>query len=346
MLEADALVVGCGVMGASAAWQLVRRGVRRLVMLERFTVGNTRGSSHGPCRIFRISYSDPQYVQMGLDAIPMWRLLEAESGKDLLITVGALDFGGDFAARSHALAACGARHEIVDGAEVVRRWPALGMPPDEPVLFQPDGGVIMADATVQACVDLAVAGGAELREGTRAVEISEVGGRVVVRTEGGEIFAAPVAVVTPGPWAEPVFATAGIRVDVTPTREPVTYFRHPGEMSLPTLLDWGEPVVGSLPDPGRGIKVTGHRVGPVGDPEEEAGPDPKTVEVLSEWVRRHHPRADPVPYQTETCFFTNTEDDHFIMERQGPIVVGSPCSGHGFKFAPLIGSRLADLALS
>jgi sarcosine oxidase len=345
MLEAGALVVGCGVMGAATAWHLSRRGIR-CVVLEQFGVGHHRGSSHGTVRIFRLSYADPHYVQLGLDAIPLWRTLEAESGRELLITAGAVDFGGDLGSRVAALQACDARHELMAGAEAMRRHPGLALDPNVPVVFQPDGAVVMADRTVRACIDLAVAAGAELHEHSRVIEIGADGDRAVVRT-AKEVFVAPVAVVTAGPWAGSLLATAGIDVPVVPTREAVTYFRHPEGMRLPTVLDWGEPVVGSLPDPGRGIKVTAHGIGPPSDPDEEvAEPAPSTIRMLAEWVRRHHPHADPEPYETGTCFFTSTDDDRFILERHGPIVVGSPCSGHGFKFAPLIGQRLADLAMS
>jgi sarcosine oxidase len=125
----------------------------------------------------------------------------------------------------------------------------------------------------------------------------------------------------------------------------VAYFDHEDEMSLPILVDRGSPFVYALPDPGHGIKVGGHHTGPPTDPNQDGTVNTETVDLLAEWVTHHYPGADPRPREAETCIYTNTADEHFVLERHGTLVVGSPCSGHGFKFAPLIGERLADLAL-
>jgi sarcosine oxidase len=137
----------------------------------------------------------------------------------------------------------------------------------------------------------------------------------------------------------------GVKLPVVVTRETVAYFAHEQEMPLPILVDRGSPFVYSLPDPGHGIKAGGHHTGPPTDPNEPGKVDPGMVDLLSAWVGRHYPGADAHPHHAETCLYTNTADESFILERHGPVVVGSPCSGHGFKFAPLIGERLARLAL-
>jgi sarcosine oxidase len=127
------------------------------------------------------------------------------------------------------------------------------------------------------------------------------------------------------------------------TRETVAFF----EMAErpPTLVDWGEPTVYALASPGQGVKAGRHIAGPEVDPDDKGAPDQGSIEIVSEWVSRHYPEASPRPHLAETCLYTNTDDQRFILERHENIVVGSPCSGHGFKFAPLIGERLADLAL-
>src|SRR6266705_943763 len=153
----DAAVVGAGVMGSATAWRLAVRG-KRVVLFEQFDVGHAHGSSHGAARIFRFSYDHPMYVQMAMEALPMWREIEAESGRALLTTTGGLDIGppSNLDANAGALAAGGARFELLTGREAVARFPALSLPPDAPVLFQPDAGVVAADAAVRAFVERSV----------------------------------------------------------------------------------------------------------------------------------------------------------------------------------------------
>jgi sarcosine oxidase len=157
------------------------------------------------------------------------------------------------------------------------------------------------------------------------------------------VFEAPVVVVTAGGWARNLLATAGIDLPVRVTRETVAYFELLGD-TPPPIVEWGDPSVYALPSPGQGIKAAQHIAGPETDPDEEASPSTASVDVVSSWIQRRLPNANAVPHLVETCIYTNTLDESFILERHGPVVVGSPCSGHGFKFAPLIGERLASLA--
>jgi sarcosine oxidase len=131
-------------------------------------------------------------------------------------------------------------------------------------------------------------------------------------------------------------------LEAKPTRETVAYF--PGDFEPPTLVDWGDPSVYALPDGRRGLKVAEHIAGPFTDPDRTGEVDQASVSRVSAWVAARYPDIDHRPMGAETCIYTNTPDGHFVLERHGNIVVGSACSGHGFKFAPLIGERLADLA--
>jgi sarcosine oxidase len=338
----DVIVVGAGVAGTSTARALSRRG-RSVALVEQFEVGHKRGSSHGASRIFRFSYPDAMYVEMAMEALPLWRELEAELGEELLITTGGLDVGPRVEANAAALRSGGATFEMFNGTEAMTRWPLISFAPDEPVLFQPDGGIAAADKCVQAFVKSAVAAGAEIMELTKATELRATGAGAEVLTSAGTL-AATVVVVTAGAWARGLLVTAGIDLPVTPTRETVSYYEM-GEVP-PTLVDWEHPATYALWAPGLGLKAGEHIAGPKADPDEEGGPDPESIERVSAWVERRFPTVEPTPHFTETCFYTNTSDEHFVIERHGPIVVGSACSGHGFKFGPLTGKRLADLALS
>jgi sarcosine oxidase len=177
-----------------------------------------------------------------------------------------------------------------------------------------------------------------------------------VTTADDELHSAPVAVVTAGAWAAPLLADAGIDLPLRVTRETVGYAELPEVADLPTFIEWpadDRPARYALPrtdpDPGpapegggtRVVKVGEHRAGATADPDADDVTQADT-EPLRLLAAERFPGA--VLTATDTCLYTNTDDEDFVLDRAGPIVIGSPCSGHGFKFAPLIGRILADLA--
>lgn len=333
-------VVGAGVMGAATARALARGG-HDVTVFEQFEAGHGRGSSHGATRVFRFSYPDPAYVAMAIESLELWRELERDAGEDLLRTTGGLDAGKALDDHVAALGACGAECEVLERAEAEARFPWL-RPGDGPLLFQSDGGVSAAEASWRAFLRLAAERGAVVREGTRVTAVRQRPSGVAVETSGGEVEA-DVAIVTAGGWVRKLVEPLGIDVPTRPTRETVAFFRF-DEPRLTTLVEWGDPSVYALPSGDGVLKAGEHQAGETTDPDEEGRVDEESVARLSEWVARRFPEADPRPHHAETCIYTNTSDDRFVLERHGDVVVGSPCSGHGFKFAPLIGKRLAGLA--
>ena len=151
-------------------------------------------------------------------------------------------------------------------------------------------------------------------------------------------------VLTVGPWVRHFIPD----LPVGTTRETVAYFRREGE-PLPVVAQLDPETRGhlifSLHDPLHGLKAGVHHAGAVAGPDEPGEPDAAVVERVSEWIARTYPDADPDPVAVETCMYTTTADEQFILERRGKVVIGSPCSGHGFKFAPIIGNRLAAMAV-
>ncbi len=343
MADTDVIVIGGGVVGTSTARALAMSG-RDVLLLERFTIPHTRGSSHGASRIFRFSYVDPRFVRMAQEALPLWRELEADSGEELLTVTGGLDLGDAVGKHAQGLAACGASFEWLDAEEAGRRFPQVSLQGEDRALFQPNAGFLAADRTVVASAASARAHGADIREQTRVVALRPDGTGVEVETEGAT-YRAPVAVVAAGGWAKGLLAGAGIDLPVRVTRETVAYYEIDEEAAIPSVVDWGSPAVYSLRSPGQGLKVGEHIAGPVVDPDTEGSADPDSVARLSGWVKSRYPEAATEPHLAETCLYTVTDDEDFIIDRRGPIVIGSPCSGHGFKFAPLNGRRLAALAL-
>ncbi|MDP8957331.1 MAG: FAD-dependent oxidoreductase [Actinomycetota bacterium] len=344
MRDAEFAVVGAGVMGAATAWALSKRGAD-VVLFEQFEMGHRRGSSHGRSRVFRFSYEDAMYVRMAMDSVPLWREIESESGAPLLTILGSLDFGGDLTPNIHALQQCGASLEVIEPDEATARFPTITLRGERRALFQEDAGIVFADVAVRAFLEAGRRRGVEILEGTAVLEITPGHDKAVIQTER-DAFPVRRAVVTAGAWVRPLLAGTRIDVPVVPTRETVAYFAHEDEMSLPILVDRGSPFVYALPDPGHGIKAGAHHTGPPTDPNGNGTVSADIVDLLTDWVGRHYPGAEPRPWEAETCLYTNTANERFILERHGAVVVGSPCSGHGFKFAPLIGERLAALASS
>ncbi len=353
--DADVIVIGGGIMGTATTHALAARGVKA-ILLERFRLGHLLGSSGGPTRIFRLAIAEQRYAQMAVPALEAWRSLERVAGQSLLVTTGGIDIGENAERAAASMESLGASFEWLAAADARERWPGMRFEDGEEILFHPDAGVCYAERSVLALARLAADRGAEIREGTPVAGLTIDANGVQVATEGGETLKAPVAVVTAGSWAGPMLREVGIDLRLTPTVEQVSYFRLDTPSPLPTVIDWSAAVPASegfqsrgpyaVPDPEHPgeVKLALHMSGPPADPAE--GPfevDPARIEEVAAWAaRRFAPLVETQP--AHTCLYTRTPDHDFVIDREGPLVIGSPCSGHGFKFGPLIGELLADLA--
>jgi sarcosine oxidase len=350
--DADIVVVGAGIVGVATARALAGYA-GSVVLLEQFELGHVRGSSHGTSRIFRLNYPDERYIRMAQAAGVAWRELEDERGETLIERVGCLDVRAA-AGTPRALAACGVPYETLSSDEVADRWP-LRLEPGETALFQADGGFMYADRAHAALLAAAKDGGVEVRERAGVRSLAEHRGTVRLTLDAGELSARAV-VVAAGAWAPSLLATVGIQLPVVPTRETVVYVDVPGADRLPPIIDYARvPAPGerglervgqaayALAAPGRGLKAGLHHTGPAIAPDSEAIPDPTLASWAADWVATRYAGAEDA-LGAETCLYTNTADESFVLERHGRVVVGSACSGHGFKFAPVVGRTLAALA--
>jgi sarcosine oxidase len=341
------VIVGAGLAGAASAWALSRRDVP-VVVLEQFAAGHRHGSSHGSARIVRRGYGDALYTRLTGRAFELWREVEQSSGASLLRMLGGLDFGvnRNVAAVAGHLADAGVEHEVLPAAEAGRRWP--GMVFDGDVVYHPQAGTMDAAASVTALLALAAARGADVRHETAAVAVR--GDRVVL-ADGSELPARCV-VVAAGGWVEPLLDGAVALPPLRVTQQQVFHFprRDPSLAPWPSVIH--EPVGHAVyhlaggrdggPDDDR--KVAEHDGGVV---TTAAGRDgvvnaDSRARVIS-YVQRYLPGLDPTPSSEITCLYTETPTEDFILDRVGDLVIASPCSGHGAKFAPLTGELVAAL---
>jgi sarcosine oxidase len=334
--RADVVIVGAGLLGLATAYAL--RGRRDVLLVERASIGHERGGSHGPSRVFRLGYPDPIYVRLAQRAQAGWRELEAAAGTSLLTTTGQLSFGPGAGDVLGALTAAGAPVEQLDADGVADRFPMFAG--HGPAVFEPESGVLAADAVLRA---LRTTAACEVREHLRVRRVDDHEHGVRLETSSG-VIEARVAVVAAGPWtrelvdATPTFATLEHVAYVHPRREAV---------ALPVFIDHHDPAVYGLPTPGTdAYKIALHHAGAVVDPDAtDLAPDPRAVEALIAATRAWLPDFEPESVAVDTCLYDNTTDEDFILDRTGHVVVGAGTSGHGFKFGVVLGELLAGLVL-
>jgi monomeric sarcosine oxidase len=349
----DAVVIGAGLTGSMTARSLAARD-QSVVVLEARELGHSAGSSHGSSRGYRRGQTTQMYSIMADRAYRLWRGLEVESGTPLLRMTGALDFGNDrnpdqlVTTFQHS----GVPAELFDSAAAERRWPQLRFPTS--AVFHSEAGVIDPERAVRAALESAARRGAEIRTNTEVTSIEPADSSALVHACGATYRARHV-VIAAGPWL-PAFlestVTGHLKPRLTVSRQSVFHFRarngsddwpliickHDGRQfyALPSGRDTGDTAT---------IKIGMHDLGPTASPDVPGVPDPATLQHIQDFVREFVPGLHPEPVRGDTCFYTSTDDENFLLDRAGPVTVASPCSGQGAKFAPLVGEMVADVAL-
>lgn len=366
-MSCDTVVLGLGAMGSAAAFHLAARG-QRVIGLEQFAVGHDRGSSHGKSRIIRTIYTEePSYVPLVQSAFGLWRDLERRTGQNLLTMTGGLDIGpAGGRIVTGAREACrvhGLRHEFLTAATVNARFPAFKLPPGYAALYSPDAGILRPEACIQAHCQAARDLGAVIRDGTPVADIEPGPGHVTVRLENGERVSASHLVVAAGPWIPKLFPE--FRPHLQPERQVVGWFptaqpalftpdRFPvfileenaKRAEDETTIGWyGFP---SFDGDDMKFACYGHR---------KQKTDVDTISrVFDDEDRTVFQRLQPyfaavlgTPSKMSACMFTYSPDHHFVLgfhPRHDNIYIASPCSGHGFKFASVIGEIIADQVMT
>lgn len=351
----DVVIAGLGAMGSAAAFELSRRGLR-VLGLDRYTPPHAFGSSHGETRIIREAYFEhPTYVPLVQRAYELWRALERESGTTLLRETGGLMIGRPdcalIAGARRSAELHGLPHTLLAAADVRQRFPALRPDDDMVAVWEPRAGILFPESCVSAFLSRARHHGAHLRF-DEPVRYWEADDHVRVYTELGQ-YRARRLIVAAGAWVSALLP--GLALPFHIERQVLHWF-DPGQASADFAPDrcpihlWqfdGRRFFYGFPDLGTGVKAGFHHAGEAATAEEiRRDVTPAEVDAVRTVLRRFLPGADGPLCASVVCLYTNTPDEHFWIDHhptQPQVLVASPCSGHGFKFAPVIGEILADL---
>jgi sarcosine oxidase len=338
------VVVGAGLVGLSVARELQRRG-RSVVCLEQYAVGHEKAGSKGNARIFRFGYIDPLYVAMAMRALAGWEELSEEAGARLLEPTGLLSFGEQVDDVAAAMSTAGATPAWVQEDELRERFP--GIAPRGRALYETTAGVLSADLVMRALA----ASVAPLVEHAPVSSIDD-GGDAVRLKAAGQTYECGVVVLCGGPWSRDLARVAGIDISgiVTATAQQVAYLQpRPGFADqLPAFVERGVTTFYGLPVLSEGsYKVGIHDPGEAADPWAFSmdTPDPAALEMLGGMAARLLPGCDEGFVASERCFYDNTANEDFLIDKVGRVVIAAGTSGHGFKFGPVWGEMLADVAL-
>jgi sarcosine oxidase len=353
----DAIVLGVGGMGSAAAYQLARRG-RKVLGLERFDIPHSMGSSHGISRIIRLVYYEhPSYVPLLRRSYELWRELEGGFGEQLLHITGSIDAGpADDRCFGGSLESCKLHdlpHEVLDGTEVNRRFPGYRLPASTMAVLQPDGGFLMSERCIVAHVVAAQALGAEIRARQRVLNWEPRGDGVSVETDHGS-YEADRLVVSAGAWAETLIPE--LRALAVPERQVLAWL----QPSRPELFTPDRfPVFNLQVDEGRYyglpiVSVPGFKFGRYHHLEQVTRADqvdrdchPEDEAILRQFAEKYFPEGSGPTMALRACMFTNTPDEHFIVDLHPDypqVSIAAGFSGHGYKFCSVIGEIMADLA--
>lgn len=352
----DVIIAGLGAMGSASAFHLARRGVK-VLGIDRFHPPHAFGSSHGQTRIIREAYfEDPAYVPLIQRAYELWSELESLAGARLFRQTGGVMIG-----RPNSAVVSGARcsaerhglpHKVLTASETNRRFPSQRLPEDCVAVWEPRAGVLFPEECIAAHLKQAESQNAELHfeELVEAWEPTPSGVRL--KTDRST-YEAEQLLISAGSWLPQL--TPDLQLPLVVERQVLHWFsaaRNPESFSpdrCPVYI-W-EPEPGhhfyGFPDLGNGIKVAGHHHGRQVDPDTiDRTVRPSEIEAMRVLLERFLPDAAGKHLSSVVCMYTNTPDQHFLIDRHphhAQVLIASPCSGHGFKFSSVVGEVLADL---
>lgn len=354
----DVIVVGLGAIGSAAAYWVSTRPGMRVLGLERFELGHANGASADHSRIIRLSYHRPDYVRLARRAYATWAEVEAEAGVRIVTVTGGLDLWPADPAIPQAdytdsLTTEGVPFELLDGTEVMRRWPQWRLGDDVTAMWQAQGGLADPFKGNAAHRDLATRRGATLQAETPVTAIREHGGAYEVDADGVTHTAGRV-IVAADAWTNDLLASFDRHLPLTVTREQVTYFGCPDPAAFapdrfPVWIWMDDPSFYGFPTYGEaGPKAAQDCGGQPTTPQTRTfARDEAAFERVRGFLDRHLPGALGPPILTRTCLYTLTPDRDFVVDRlpDAPGVLVGLGAAHGFKYASVLGRILVELAL-
>ena len=352
----DAIIVGLGAMGSANAYHLAARGLR-VLGLDRFQPPHNFGSSHGLTRIIREAYfEDPLYVPLVQRAYELWAALEQQSGQQLLLKTGGLMIGpregvlvsgASRSAEQHRLA-----HEMLASTVLAQKFPVFKVQDNPIAVWEPRAGILFPERAIQTHLDLAGKQGAELHFNEPVRKWEPLGKCVRIFTDS-DSYTGNYLVLSPGAWMNSLLPEP--KLPLTVERQVLFWFKPPSHAELfqpdrlPIFIRQYAPdkFFYGFPDLGDGVKVAFHHQGGRVDPDTlsqqvETSEIEEMRNVLSEYL----PDANGELRSTAVCMYTNTPDEHFVLDYHPEfpqVIIASPCSGHGFKFSPAIGEMIAGM---
>jgi sarcosine oxidase len=355
----DVAIAGLGGIGSAIAAQCAARGAS-VIGLEQFGPAHDRGSSHGKSRMIRQAYfEDAAYVPLVLRSYELWRKLEEQSRETLLRITGVLSVGREDSEIISGTRRSSARHELAlkewSRQQVQERYPRLQLLQDEVALFEPDGGVLDPEGAVRAHLKMAQAAGADLRFETTMRSWEAEGDHIRLLLVDGTQLSARTLILSLGPWFKETLQALGVSLRVQRNVQawfsPATH-DYDADRFPAFLLDRAglpAPLYG-FPDFGDGIKVAFHGLGQLTTAEEldrevnMARDVTPIVQIMESWI----PGGAKTFREAKPCMYSLTPDGNFVIDRHPEhpnVILCGGFSGHGFKFAPVIGEIAADLSL-
>jgi sarcosine oxidase len=354
----DIIVVGLGAMGSATAFQLAKRGAR-VLGIDRFAPPHAMGSSHGKSRIIREAYfEDPRYVPLVRKAYENWEEIERLSGTRIFERTGGLMLGAPdgkvvrgalASAKTHRLP-----HVVLSAREVAERIPGVRPTPDMIGVVEPRAGILEPETAVRAALELAARFGATIVTDNRVIRWTEENGRIHVVTER-EAYEGEKLVIAAGAWTKEL--VPGLDIPLVVERQTVNWFRPAVKTDLfapdkfPVIICEYAPghFWYAFPDRGEGVKLAIHHDGAHVDPETvNRHVMPDESDYVRTILKTFLPAADGPVIETSVCLYTNTPDEHFVIDAHPAhpaVTLISACSGHGFKFASAIGEIVAERVL-
>lgn len=360
MDEFDVIVIGAGIMGSSAAYNCLKQGSKTL-LLDQFPIPHSRGSSTGHSRITRRAYSSEVYAKMMPEAYKLWENLEKESHNKIFKKTGGVVLGLNskkFLNYEETLQKTGIDFKPLDAEKISNILPNSNYYGFRGV-YDPYAGMIFADKAVKSFQEIFLQKGGQIRENEKLVDIN-TGNIVRIATSNG-VYWCKSLIICGGPWTNKILSLINLQLPLYPRYVKVCYWKVRDGIKtsgFPVLMDVNgvsydgnmEGIYGTPPAEYPGFfKICMHGGKSLSNPDfRDESDDGQEVKTISNYVARHLPFLDPSPAIVETCMYTMTPDENYIIDRHPihkNIFLGAGFSGHGFKLAPVVGKLLSEMVI-